>query len=134
MARLSVLSHTHTPPANRTSRWAGKMTTPIIPLSPRRHWALFGTFPLTILHCRPSSHRGTSCSSRRGFILFGITQQGGDSFLAVIYIFCWECFSHTNVADDVGVYIFPYILGYCSFLRWLVGCCFPTFVSCVFPL
>ena len=35
MAGLSVLAHTHTPPANRTSRWAKETTTPIIPLSPR---------------------------------------------------------------------------------------------------
>ena len=36
MAGLSVLAHTHTPPANQTSSWAEETTTPmIIPLSPQ---------------------------------------------------------------------------------------------------
>ena len=57
VAGLSVLAHRYTPPANRTSRWEARMNTPIIPLSPRQRWALSRTFPLAILHCRPSSCR-----------------------------------------------------------------------------
>ena len=80
MAGLSVLAHTHTPPTNRTSRWAEEMTLPIIPLSPRLkvHTHTLSHFPF--LHCLSSSRRETSCSSWRGFFLFGLTQQGGESF------------------------------------------------------
>ena len=125
---LLVLAHTHTPLANRTSRWVGKMTIPIILLSPRRHRELFRIFPLTILHFHPTSHREMSRSSRRGSFLFGLTQQGGKSvWLSLMFSIEWYLVCYPSVFWGSGVN-FPhaqvgslfYFLHYrlCKFL-WL---------------
>ena len=86
--------------------------------------ALFPHTPIGLPH-HPSSHRRRcSIPHAEDSLCFGSGNKKGNDFWAVITFFCWG-----NLADGVGCMLFAYILGCCSFLRFLVGCCFPTFVG-----
>ena len=89
VAGLSVLAHTHTPPANQTSHWAKETTTPIIPLSPRRCCKHFRTSHLPFfIVAHPHASKKIPYVSRRGILfLFGLTQPREGAVSTVIRIF-----------------------------------------------
>ena len=82
MAGLSVLAHTHTPPANRTSRWAKEMTMPIIPLSPRRCYEHPRTFDLPFsIVAHPHARKNALClTQRNSFYVWSHTARRGSCF------------------------------------------------------